>query len=160
MVNSPINQTVNGFIEKLKEAIQVRADADKQVMEYTNAIRALAQVMEDRETADSVLATLEELSGGMGFVDAIRFVLRVSPKPLTPSAIKALITVGKKMDLSRYSNPMASIHTTLRRMVDSGEVGISENASGEKGYRLNTPAQRISNLRAKALIDEQVAKKK
>jgi hypothetical protein len=71
-----------------------------------------------------------------------------------------LITVGKKMDLSRYSNPMASIHTTLRRMVDSGEVGISENASGEKGYRLNTPAQRISNLRAKALIDEQVAKKK
>jgi hypothetical protein len=164
----PIDQTVNGFIDKLKEAIQARADADKQVTEYTNAIRALAQVMEDKKTADSVLTTLDELNGGMGFRDAVRSVLSVSHKPLTPSAVKALITVGKKMELSRYRNPMASIHTTLRRMVDSGEASVSENAGGEKFYHLNTPTQRMSHrcakalrakaLRAKAIVDEPLAK--
>lgn len=136
MTSSPIKQTVAGFIDKLKEAIEARADAEKQITEYTNAIRALAQVMEDKETADSVLATLDELGGGTGFADAIRWVLRVSSKGLAPPAIRTLITIGKKMDLSRYSNPLASIHTTLRRMKESGEVEEVMNEKGEKAYRL------------------------
>jgi hypothetical protein len=136
MSSSPIKQTVAGFIDKLKEAIEARSDAEKQIAEYTAAIRALAQVMEDKETADSVLATLDELGGGMGFAAATRWVLRVSPKALTPPAIRTLITIGKKMDLSRYSNPMASIHTTLRRMRESGEVEEVVNDKGEKAYRL------------------------
>lgn len=134
MPDSPIKQTVVGFIDKLKSAIKARAEAEKQVTEYTAAIRALARVMEDKEAADSVLATLDEMSGKPGFAETIRFVLRLAKKPLTPTQIKALIAIGKKMDLSAYSNPMASIHTTLRRMKDSGEIEETVNDKGEKAY--------------------------
>jgi hypothetical protein len=40
------------------------------------------------------------------------------------------------MDLSAYSNAMASIHTTLRRMKESGEVEELLNEKGERAYRL------------------------
>jgi hypothetical protein len=136
MAESPIILTMDGMLEKLREAVKTRAEADKQITEYTNALRALAKVIEDREAGDSYLATLEELSGKPGFTDTIRFVLRLTKKPQTPTQIRALIHIGKKMDLSAYSNPMASIHTTLRRMKESGEIEESVNEKGEKAYLL------------------------
>jgi len=42
------------------------------------------------------------------------------------------------MDLSGYSNPLASIHTTLRRM-DGKEVEEFINDKGEKAWRIRPP---------------------
>jgi len=126
------------MLEKLAEATKVYREAEKSVTEYTNAIRALAQVCEDEDTKNEYLLRLEELSGKQGFVDAIRAVLG-NHMTMTPIAIKQMIILTKKMSLSDYSNPMASIHTTLRRMKESGEVEETKNIKGEKAYRLNTP---------------------
>ncbi len=141
---SPIKLTIAGFIDKLSEAIKTRDDAEKRIGEYAVAIRALARVMEDKETADACLATLEKLSGKPGFAGTIRSVLRGNLKGLTPTEIKGWIQFRKSMDLSVYSNPMASIHTTLRRMVDSGEVEPIQNPEGEKAYRVKAAGDRIA----------------
>jgi hypothetical protein len=147
MSESPIRQTMDGILEKLKEAIKTRAEAEKEIAEYTNALRALAKVIEDKEAGDQYLASLDELSGKFGFADAIRFVLGPAQKPLTTTAIRSLIQISKKMDLSAYSNPMASIHTTLRRMVESGEVEVVI-IDGEKAYRTRPMGPNERNLRA------------
>ena len=42
------------------------------------------------------------------------------------------------MDLTNYTNPLASIHTTLRRMKDKGEVQEITNDWGDKVYHITT----------------------
>jgi hypothetical protein len=134
MSESPIRQTMDEMFGKLSAAILTRREADQQITEYTNALRALAKVIEDKEVGDSYLVRLDEIGGKPGFVDSIRSVLQ--RKSLTPTEIRSWINITKRMDLSAYSNPMASIHTTLRRMKESGEVEEFTNEKGEKAYRL------------------------
>jgi hypothetical protein len=69
-------------------------------------------------------------------MDAIRSALRSTNKLLTATEIRGTILLLKKLDLSSYSNAMASIHTTLRRMKEKGEVEETSNDKGEKAYRL------------------------
>jgi len=120
---------------KLAAALLAKVEAEKQISEYTVALRALAKVMEDKDEGDAYLARLDAMSGKPGFGEAIRTALRVTKKALTPVEVKAWIRMGKTMDLSAYSNPMASIHTTLRRMKKAGEVEEVLNEKGEKAYQ-------------------------
>ncbi|HSZ62029.1 MAG TPA: hypothetical protein VK828_09530 [Terriglobales bacterium] len=143
---------MDDMLAKLKDATRMYRDSEKAVTEYTNAIRALAQVCEDEDIKTNYLLALEEISGKPGFADAVRSSLRVTRDrgAQTTTQIKGTIILMKKMDLSVYSNPMASIHTTLRRMKEKGEVEEIVNDKGEKTYRLvvKTPGQQIADLKA------------
>jgi hypothetical protein len=72
------------------------------------------------------IATLSKLCGyeptvQLGLTDACRMVLRNAVQPLTALEIRdRLIAVG--LDLDRYSNAQASIHTVLKRMHEAGEL--------------------------------------
>ena len=72
------------------------------------------------------IATLTKLCGyeptvQFGLTDACRMVLRNADHPLTALEIRdRLIAVGLEMD--RYSNALASIHTVLKRMHEAGEL--------------------------------------
>jgi hypothetical protein len=137
MAQSPIVKTMDEMLAKLAEATSTYREAEKSITEYTNAIRALATVCEDEEVKATYLLKLEELSGKPGFMDAVRSVLRGhQSKPLTPLEIKTWIVLSKKMDLSGYTNAMASIHTTLRRLKEYGEIEEVTNDKGEKAYRI------------------------
>lgn len=150
MVKSPIIETMDGFLAKLKESVQQRNELESRIEQYTTAIKALAQTCENGDTKAKYLAALDEFSGKPGFVSAIRTLLRAHPDGLTPGVIKIAIQQAKLMDLTNYSNPSASIHTTLRRMADSGEVEPCTDLSGEKAYRLKrkTPGQMKADLKA------------
>ena len=121
---------------KLAAAQLAKLEIEQQISEYTTALRALAKVIEDKELGDSYLARLDAFSDKPGFLDAIRSILKLSDRARTPPEIKTLIQLGKRMDLTGYSNALASIHTTLRRMKESGEVEEVTNDKGEKAYRL------------------------
>lgn len=72
------------------------------------------------------IATLSKLCGyeptvQLGLTDACRMVLRNAVQPLTALEIRDRLTaVG--LDMDRYSNALASIHTVLKRMHEAGEL--------------------------------------
>jgi hypothetical protein len=136
MKQTPFEQTINELFTKLDAAVKQRQEADVYITSNTAAIKALAATCEDEEKKAEYLAMLDEVSGKPGFKQAVLSVLRTHPKGLTPKEIRSWIMLTKKMELSGYSNPLASIHTTLRRMVDSEEVEGFENEKKEKAYRL------------------------
>jgi hypothetical protein len=136
MAESPIIKTLNNLVAQLKESTEALREAEKSVSGLTAAIRALAQVCEDEEVKTAYLLALEEISGKPGFVDAVRSALRAARNIQTATEIKGTILLMKKLDLSVYSNPMASIHTTLRRMKEKGEIEEVQNDKGERAYRL------------------------
>jgi hypothetical protein len=60
-----------------------------------------------------------------GLTDACRLVLRNADAPLTALEIRdRLKVIG--VDLGNHSNPLASIHTVLKRMRDAGELKEGE----------------------------------
>ena len=81
------------------------------------------------------IAALTKLCGfeptvSFGLTDACRLVLRNSPTPLTTMELRDRLTsIG--VDLARYSNPLASIHTVIKRLRASKEV-LERKREGEE----------------------------
>ena len=134
MTKSPIAKVVAELLEQLKETTQRRREYDKKIAEYTKTIRRLI-AMCDTDDKSKYLADLKELTQKPGFVSEIQLVLRGYPEGLTRKQIKNKIVLRRKMKLSDYSNPMASIHTTLFRLCRSGKVKRLEK-NGEPVYHL------------------------
>jgi hypothetical protein len=105
---------------------EYRAALDAAVREYERAIA-------DRTVLDTRIAqlrqtigTLTKLCGLMptvplGLTDAVRMVLRNAQGPVTATWVRdRLDAVG--IDLDRYANALAAIHTVLKRLVEAGEA--------------------------------------
>ena len=138
----PFDDAIHELLRKLEAAVRQRQEADIQITTSSASIRALANSCEDEEVKTSYIAQLEDITGKPGFKNVILAVLKAHPKGLTPKEIRSWILMGKKMDLSGYSNPLASIHTTLRRMSGT-ETEEFVNAKGEKAWRLKSSATEI-----------------
>jgi hypothetical protein len=91
-------------------------------------VAALCGVNPEKEYPDLFPRTL---SSDTGFTDAIRQVLKSKGKfaYFTPVGVRdELKTMG--FDLSKYKNPLASIHTTLKRLETRGQVAGETSDSG------------------------------
>jgi hypothetical protein len=72
------------------------------------------------------IAALTKLCGyeptvPLGLTDACRLVLRNATQPLTALEVRDRLTaIG--VELEKHSNPLASIHTVLKRLHDAGEL--------------------------------------
>src|SRR5262245_406795 len=80
------------------------------------------------------IATLSRLCGYVptvpfGLADACRLILLRREQPLTASQMRGeLEMVG--LDLSKHANPLASIHVTLKRLVEAGQAQIVPGGPG------------------------------
>lgn len=91
----------------------------------------------------------------LGLTDGCRMVLRSAGSPLTAVEVRAqLAAMG--IDLSRYENDLAAIHTTLKRLTQSGEVRFIPQPWGKPAYQwMQAPRVFVAQNRAEvdALID-------
>ena len=102
------------------------------------ATREYERAIADRAALDDRLAQLKQTIGTLtklcgyvpsvswGLTDACRTVLRSAGRPMTAVEVRdRLSAVG--LDLDRYSNALASVHTVLKRLTESGEAALSES---------------------------------
>jgi division protein CdvB (Snf7/Vps24/ESCRT-III family) len=83
----------------------------------------------------------------MGITELARVLLKEMSLPMTASDLKEKME-ARKLDLSRYSNPLAVIHTVLKRLVQSGEVKVVPRGQGKKAYQwVSTTDKLLSELR-------------
>ena len=83
----------------------------------------------------------------MGITELARVILKEMALPMTASDLKEKME-ARKLDISRYSNPLAVIHTVLKRLVQSGEVKVVLRKQGKKAYQwVSTTDKLLSELR-------------
>ena len=105
---------------------EYRRALEAAIREYETLTAQRTQIEARISQLQHSIATLTKLCGfeptvPLGLTDACRLVLRHSPVPLTPLEVRDRLTsIG--IDVTKYSNPLASIHTVLRRMHEHGEV--------------------------------------
>lgn len=82
----------------------------------------------------------------MGITEALRLILKEKYFPMTAIDLKKALET-RRLDLSRYSNPLAVIHTVLKRLVRSGEVKVVPQERGKKAYQwVSTTDKLLSEL--------------
>lgn len=129
MTDETIRETIKNLRRDLIKTLGQRDRLNLKLIELQNQIKSLEAVR-----ARNVLANLREGEQSIvGLSEAIRSVMRIKSKPMTPADVKeSLVILG--FDFSRFSNPSAAIHSTMKRMAGTGELEYLE-----PDYKLSSP---------------------
>lgn len=89
------------------------------------------------------LANEEEDSGApvglvTGVTDAVRTVLMAADKPLNPAQVRSKV---EALGLPQQQNLLASVHTVIRRLLESGDIESVGDLSFGGGYRWKKSAR-------------------
>jgi hypothetical protein len=123
------------------------------VADYRVALQAAVKEYEalghERRVIDDRLAQLGQTIGTLtrllgltptvplGLTDACRMILRRGDL-MTPVEVRdRLLAIG--VDVSKYANDLAAVHTILKRLSAAGELRFVHNASGKHQYVWNRP---------------------
>jgi hypothetical protein len=100
---------------------------------YDNAVSELARLEAEAAALRQTIAALAPLVGensATGLTDAIRSILAKAEEPLSASEIRDLLA-GMGFNVKSYSNPLATIHTILRRLIESDEANVQKHGKVE-----------------------------
>jgi hypothetical protein len=113
------------------------------------AIKEYQDLAQQKHALDDRLAQLGQTVGSLtrllglaptvplGLTDACRMILRRG-EPMTAVEVRnRLSAIG--IDMSKYANDLAAVHTILKRLNASGEVRFIANAEGRHQYAWNRP---------------------
>lgn len=118
----------------LRKLVEERDRKNLEIERAAEYIKASANFLPDAERAQELQKLEQAIAGPPGFTDAVRNVLRGNPSySATATAVRQML-INNGFDLSSYSNPLASIHTILKRLTERGEAECIIN-NGEVYYR-------------------------
>jgi hypothetical protein len=133
-------QMLRALAEEREGWVKKRDEALRELSRLAELIRATVKMLtpEQRAKCDALLERIDRRPAGL--TTSIRLCFAAAEKEwLTPVEIRDMLK-GTGFNFESYkANPLASIHTTLKRMV-RGEVEC-KTAGGEKVYRLKTLEQ-------------------
>jgi len=125
------------YFVALEKLLQQRERLSIKIGRVADLISANANLLPDEERLGHLRRLNELLAGPPGFTDSIRRVLKDSTRAVTAIAVRDLLGASG-FDLGAYNNPLASIHTILKRLAERGEVEAS-GGSGDVRYRWKQP---------------------
>src|SRR5262249_1726042 len=109
MSKDAYRRALDAAVREYEKLSAERAELDGRLAQLKHSIAALTKLCGYEPTVP------------LGLTDACRLVLRNAVAPLTALEVRdRLAAVG--VDLGKYSNPMASIHTVLKRMHEASEI--------------------------------------
>src|SRR5215470_18023397 len=130
---------------------EYRRALDAAVREYEKLVAEHAALEGRLAQLKHSIAALTKLCGyeptvPMGLTDACRLVLRNATQPLTAREVRdRLASIG--VDLEKHSNPLASIHTVLKRLHDAGELRDPDGEpSARTAYVFALPLHGVSGV--------------
>jgi hypothetical protein len=127
-------KTITFYSHALRKLLDERDQLNRKIEHTAELISANANFLPDGERAAQLQKLAEMVAGPPGFTDSVRNVLRNVPsQALTAKKVRDLLR-GAGFDLSSYTNPLASIHTILKRLAEREEVEVSQS-DGEVRYR-------------------------
>ncbi len=119
---------------RLRKLVANREKLNLEIERISALIAANANFLPEEERAVRLQELEQLVADPPGFTDSVRNVLRTNPEcAVTATDVRDLLAEAG-FTLSAYSNPLASIHTILKRLAERGEVTtITDN--GQTYYR-------------------------
>ena len=115
--------------KRLGQLVREQQKINEESADLRELIRANANFLPDIER-EAELVILEFLKTPANITEAVRlaiFLTSVFEQKATPLDLK-ILAESLGFDFSQYSNPMASVHTILKRMRDASVIFSDENS--------------------------------
>jgi hypothetical protein len=105
-----------------------RRALDAAIREYEEVGARHSELGKRLSQLQETIRTLCKLCGyeatvPLGLTDACRLVLRSAGMPLTATQVRDRLE-GMGLDLDRYANALAAVHTVLKRLTESGDTEV------------------------------------
>jgi hypothetical protein len=139
----PYRKQIQLALQELVRWGGTKRQAEQEMAKLRQLIIANANMLPESER--EALISQADNSFVTGFTNTIRHLFRNRwPNGFTPVQMREELTrLG--VDLSTQVNPMASIHTVIRRLIDGGEIEPNGNPSfGGYRWRHVHPLQELS----------------
>jgi hypothetical protein len=130
---------------ELAELISTRERVEKRILALRKLIETYSAICESEGVAVEPSFEADYMRMKTTLADEIRLILKCHyPAWMTPLGMRRdLEAVGH--NLSKYSNPQATIHMVLKRMAESSQDGVEETIEdGKKAYRCPSLAHTIA----------------
>jgi hypothetical protein len=130
--------------QELAKVLRQRQEIDHKIAQLQPLIshlEGLCKELGDRAAKEA--ATKVELTTGM--TELARVILEEAFLPLSTNELKQRME-GKGFDFSKYTSPLATLHTVLNRLVKSGKVKVVLQKGGKKSYQWITPIDNLLSL--------------
>jgi chromosome segregation ATPase len=121
MTTQEYKQMLNNMRKELEALLEQQEETEQKIAQLKQAIMSFAPLAKE-----SGSGFLDQLGQTIGITDNIREILQATyPKKLSPVEIKEQLK-ARGADLSQHKNVMASIHSTLKRMLENEEITTSD----------------------------------
>jgi len=138
-MRGPEQSMISTYLEELEKLAKARTENEERTRRIDKAVRAMIDLVDDQAEREQLLIKLDDVVRPVGLTDAIRNALKAnSPKPLTPKEVRSLVGTH----LRDQSNPLASVHTVLKRLAATEHVDATEK-DGETAYKWANAATRL-----------------
>jgi len=123
---------------EMARLIKENLEAQREIDSRNQEIAALQQTMKAiaplaGEEAPEPAIDPEHPPGGM--TDSIRAILKNACEPLSAAEIRECLE-AMGFDMNSYSNPLATIHTVLRRLTEASEVETTHEMLSAKKFTI------------------------
>jgi DNA-binding protein H-NS len=109
---------------ELESLLEQQEEMEQKIAQLKQAIVSFAPLAKQHEITMSSL--FPDDMNPQGTTESIREILRaIYPKSLSPVEIKEQLK-ARGQDLSHHKNVMASVHSTLKRMLENKEIRTSD----------------------------------
>jgi len=108
---------------EIQSLVEQKQAIDRRIANLQGIVKANAEMLPDQKK-EAALFRLDDALPPTGFTDAIAYaVRRAGDKGITPTEVRsALIAAGVPLT---QNNPMAAIHTVIKRLEDRGQVKVA-----------------------------------
>jgi len=107
---------------RLRNLVSQRDQVGADIEKVKTAIEALANMLNDPDETCTEILEMHNILGPEGLTEAVRRILQASTKKgMTPIDVRDALSKSG-FDLAAYSNPLAAIHTILKRLVKAGNA--------------------------------------
>jgi chromosome segregation ATPase len=117
-----LRETVSKLRKELQKLCKERAFIEQQLANVNMALNSLARGIQDKQEREEVLKEVEAARRKpAGLTEAVSDFLRSTHASMSANEVRSWLE-RQGFDLSDYSQPLATISVTLRRLKDRGRV--------------------------------------
>jgi len=133
--------TLEALKRELRELVAQRDRVNIRMEKVQTAITGLVSTLTDPDEAVAQLSYMNEIVGPIGITEVIRHIYRSDPNCTWTAVDVRDNLLRENFDIHKYSNPLAAIHTILRRLERAGEIEPADDVEFGGGYRWKGTAE-------------------
>lgn len=141
MTRDEYKRMLDGMRKELETALEQQEEIEQKIAQLKQGILSIAPLAKEPMNDQWMTAIVS-----VGITESIREILRATyPNRLSPVEIKEQLK-SKGQDLKDHKNVMASIHSTLKRMLDNREIRTNDEGltyGWRRRFRVQDPNRKL-----------------